>query len=66
IEEEKEVLINLLDNLNSDPDNSDDETTLDDDSSGENKEAGEVKGETGDNDKEEAVEGDDKVMPVSI
>ena len=66
IEEEKEVLINLLDNLNSDPDNSDDETTLDDDSSGENKDEGEVKGETGDNDKEEAVEGDDKVMPVSI
>ena len=53
IEEEKEVLINLLDNLNSDSDDTD-ETTPDEESSDEDK--GEVKGETDGGD-EEALTG---------
>lgn len=66
IEEEKEVLINLLDNLNDNPDDSD-ETIVEDNSS---EDDSEVKGETDSNedeDEEEIIEEDDnKLAPVSI
>ena len=64
IEETKETLINLLDNLNDNPDDSD-EIVADDNSP---EDDGEVKGETDSNeDDEEVIEDDDnKIAPVSV